>query len=159
MGDPTEEDITQVLYKESTHISATLASISRTTHVTTSTGPNPDINDINLSGLVELRAAHETLRAQGCTRSSTRAIRTTGAPHSIESPSEALKKAWKEIVERFHQLLRDAGPEGERVGTGLHRTHIWAGESGNALNAAKAAESRTNKACDHIIIKPIIEWC
>lgn len=52
--------------------------------------------------------------------------------------------AQQEIVRKFYQLLRDTDAEGERVGTGLHRSHIWTGGSGNALNAAKVAKSQTN---------------
>ena len=59
-------------------------------------------------------------------------------------------EARKEIVQKFHQILRDAGVEGDRIGTGLHRNHNWAGGNGNAQNAAKVAEGWTNKVCDSI---------
>ena len=145
--DPTDEEITKILRKESAYVAATLASISRTARTITNNGPDIGTNDINLSELVELRAEHETLQAQKITRNSTQAVKGTEETQPVGESSD-FKQARKEIVQKFHQLLRDADAEGERVGTGLHRNRVWTGEGGNALNAAKAAESRTNKVCD-----------
>jgi hypothetical protein len=147
MDDPTEEEITKILRNESAHVSATLASISRSTEPAAGGRPNTTTNDIDLSELVKLRAAHETLQARNGVRNSARAVNDTEEPHSVDQPSD-FKQARKEIIQKFHQLLRDADAEGERVGTGLHRNHNWVGESGNALNAAKAAEGRTSKVCN-----------
>jgi len=73
-----------------------------------------------------------------------------GVSPSVERLPEAedksdFKYARQQIVKQFYQLLRDADLEGERVGTGLHRNHVWAGPSGNSLNAEKVAEGRTKK--------------
>ena len=145
--DPTEEEIAKILHRESETVSGTLTSILRTSGGAVGSGLGVGIIDLNLSKLVELRAVHETLQARNSVRNSTRAAKNTEETLSVNEPSD-FGQARKEIIHKFHQVLRDADAEGERVGTGLHRNRIWVGESGNALNAAKAAESRTNKVCN-----------
>ena len=158
MDDPTDEDITVILRNESAHVIDTLASISCSVEHAAGGRPNTTINDIDLSRLVELRAAHETLRARnGVRNSTTRAAKGTEESRSVDGPSD-LEQARKEIIKKFHQLLRDADAEGERVGTGLHRSYNWVGGNGNTVNAAKAAESRTNEVCIYFI-DSIVEWC
>jgi len=147
MDNPTEEEIAQILRRESVSVSATLTSISRTAGGVVGGKLDIDVIDHNLSKLVELRAAHETLQARNSVRNSARAAKSTEEIRSIDEPSD-FAQARKEIIHKFHQVLRNADAEGERVGTGLHRNRIWVGESGNTLNAAKAAESRTNKVCN-----------
>lgn len=137
-------------HEESAQISAALASISRTQLSTVSTRPIASTSLLDLSGLVELRAAHETLQARNGVRNSNRVTTVTAVSPSVKESSEVdnesnFKHARQQIIKRFYQLLRDADVEGERVGTGLHRSHVWAGPSGNSLNAEKAAESRANK--------------
>jgi len=145
--DPTEDEIAQILHKESETVSATLTSIFRTAGGVVGGELGVDTIDLNLSKLVELRAAHETLQARNSVRNSSRAAKSVEDTPSVSESSD-FGQARKEIIHKFHQVLRDADAEGERVGTGLHRNHIWAGESGNSLNAAKAAESRTNNVCN-----------
>jgi len=146
MDDPTEEEIARILRKETSHVSATLTSISRTGEPTVSPDRPTTTSDIDLSGLVELRVAHETLQARNSARNSKRIAKEMEGDRSVTGPSE-FGRARREIVLRFHQLLRDADAEGERVGTGLHRNYNWTGGNGNALNAEKAAESRANQVC------------
>lgn len=127
----------------------TLTSILRTAGGAVGTESGIGTNNIDFSELVKLRAAHETLQARNSVRNSTRATKSTEDAHSIDEPSD-FRQARKEIVQKFHQLLRDADAEKERVGTGLHRSHMWAGESGNALNAAKVAEDRAKEVRDSV---------
>jgi len=162
LEEPTEEQIFQVHREESGQISSTLASISRTQFPTINTRPSPSMTLLDLSGLVDLRAAHETLQACTGVRNSNRESKTTGvSPPTEERSSEVDAQsgadfggARQQIIKQFYQLLRDANAEGERVGTGLHRSHVWAGISGNSLNAEKAAERRMTKVCSLICLAP-----
>jgi hypothetical protein len=148
LEEPTDEQIFQAQHEESARISATLLAITRAqSSSTTNVWSNLDF-----SGLIELRAAHETLQARNGVRNSSHEATAT----SVSSPAEDqpqvsnrsdFKHARQQIVKQFYQLLRDADVEGERVGTGLHRSHIWVGTSGNSLNAEKAAEARTRTVC------------
>lgn len=149
LEEPTDEQIFQAHREESVRISATLLAIPRTqSSSATNAQSNSSSSLLEFSGLVELRAAHETLQARNGVRNSGREVTTTNVSSSAEGPSEVsnksdFKHARQQIVKQFYQLLRDADAEGERVGTGLHRSHVWVGPSGNSLNAAKAAEGRT----------------
>lgn len=148
--DPTEEQITQILRKESKYVSTTLASIPRRAEAIAGSRLDTGTNNVDLSKLVELRTAHETSQARNSVRSSTKAAKSAEEAEEasiVDEPSNFVL-ARKEIIQKFHQLLRDADVEEERVGTGLHRNHVWIGESGNAANAANAAESRMNKVRD-----------
>lgn len=129
-----------------------LASISRVQPSAVNTQQNHSTSLLDLSGLVDLRTAHETLQARNGVRNSTRETATTGLSPTAEGSLEVgnkpdFKHARQQIIKRFYQILRDADVEGERVGTGLHRSHVWAGPSGNSLNAEKVAEGRANKVC------------
>jgi hypothetical protein len=97
--------------------------------------------EIDLSELVALRSIHETQQARKGVRrpTGTTDLKTDPDPVEVSRPTSARQ----EIVRKFYQLLRDADEEGERIGTGLHRSHVWSGSNGNSLNAAKAAEART----------------
>lgn len=152
LEEPTTEQISQAYREESAWISTTLTSISRTRSSTANAQPNPSTSLFDLSGLVELRAAHETPQARNGVRNANCEAVVAGIPPSAGGSSEVdnrsdFKDARQRIIKQFYQLLRDAGVEDERVGTGLHRSHIWAGPSGNSLNAEKVAERRTNKVC------------
>jgi hypothetical protein len=139
LKEPLAEEITQIYKEESTRISSTLSSISR---IPLQTSDVSATNRIDLSELVRLRAAHQTVQARKGVRNSKRASETTLQPQEVDEFSE-FRKARHEIVQRFHQLLRDADAEGERVGTGLHRKAVWNTSNGNTLNAEKAAAGRT----------------
>jgi hypothetical protein len=148
LEEPTDEQIFQAHREESARISATLLAIPRTQ----STSTINSWSNLDFSGLVELRAAHETLQARNGVRNSSRESTSTNLSPSPEGSPEAgdrsdFKRARQQIVKQFYQLLRDANTEGERVGTGLHRNHVWVGLSGNSLNAEKAAEGRTKTVC------------
>ena len=151
LEEPTDEEISHAYREESAQISATLASISRTQPFTINTRPNASTSLLNLSGLIELRAAHETLQARNGVRNLNRETAKMGISPSVEGVPDPVdnrsefKHARQQIIKQFYQLLQDADAEGERIGTGLHRSHIWAGPSGNSLNAEKVAEGRTNK--------------
>jgi len=154
LEEPTEEQISQAYNEDSARISAALATISRTQVLAIDTRPNAGTSLLDLSGLVELRAAHETLQAHNGVRNLNRDTTAVGVAHSAEAlPKSGVSgksdfgSARQQIVKQFYQLLRDADAEGERVGTGLHRSHVWAGPSGNSLNAEKVAERRTTKVC------------
>jgi hypothetical protein len=150
LEEPTEEQISQTYCEESARISATLASIARTRSSSTlNTRPNTSMGLLDLSGLVELRAAHETLQACNGVRNLNREVTITGSAEGLSEADDQsdFKHARQQIVRQFYQLLRDADAEGERIGTGLHRNHVWAGPSGNSLNAEKAAESHASKVC------------
>ena len=100
--------------------------------------------DIDLSELVALRSIHETQQARKGVRRPTGTENLTTDPDPVQVVEVSRPtSARQEIVQKFYQLLRDADAEGERIGTGLHRSYVWSGSNGNALNAAKAAEART----------------
>lgn len=150
LEEPTDDQICQVYHEESTQISNVLAAIPRTYSSTIHAQPNTSASLLNFLELIDLRAAHETLQARNGVRNSDREEVTikASAERSPEADEEtSFKYARQQIVKRFYQLLRDADTEGERVGTGLHRSHVWAGPSGNSLNAEKAAKSRTKAVC------------
>lgn len=157
LEEPTEEQISQAYQEESMQISTTLASIPRS-RLVANTQSDASTSLLDLSGLVDLRAAHETLQAHHGVRNASREIAAAGVPHSINEPSEGntgtpsegddkseFRRARQQIIKQFYQLLRDADAEGERVGTGLHRSHIWTGANGNTANAEQVAECRTNQ--------------
>jgi len=164
LEEPTEEQISQAYNEESGQISSTLASISRTQFPAIDTQPRPSMSLLDLSGLVDLRVAHETLQARTGVQNSNREAKTTEASPSterslgVDSDTRSgadFGGARQQIIKQFYQLLRDADAEGERVGTGLHRSHVWAGSSGNSLNAEKAAERRTTKVRNSIVSSPV----
>jgi hypothetical protein len=111
---------------------------------------NAIASDFDLSQLAALRSIHKTEQA----RKGIRCFGETyeGLETSSVGPSQVVTlsqcgSARAEIACKFYQLLRDADAEGERVGTGLHQTHVWTASNGNSLNAAKAAETRMNVVC------------
>lgn len=146
MAEATDEEITRTYHQESEYISQALGSVSHFREPDNATKSTTDPNELDLSELVALRSAHETEQARKGVRGSTGIYRDTLEMSS--DPPQAAEvshsgSARQEIVRKFYQLLRDADAEGERVGTGLHRSYVWSGGNGNALNAAKAAESWT----------------
>lgn len=148
MEEVTDKEIIRTYRRESEQISDTLESISHLGKPSDATGSNAGTNELDLSQLVTLRFLHETEQARKGVRGSAAGI-CEDTPEVPSDQPRAVRlspngSARQEIVRKFYQLLRDTDAEGERVGTGLHRSHIWSGGSGNALNAAKAAESRTN---------------
>ena len=151
MEEVTEEEIAHVYHRESEQISEALESVSQLGKPNGTAGSNVTTNDeLDLSELVRLRTAHETEQArkgvQGSAGIGDDTSEVTSGKPQVAGPSPS-GSARQEIVRKFYQLLRDADAEGERVGTGLHRSHIWSGNNGNALNAVKAAESRTSAVC------------
>jgi len=147
MEEATDEEIVHTCRRESDHISELLESISYLGKPSKTFGLTANASELDLSELVAIRSAHETEQARKGVRGSTRihedALKTPSDPPQAAGLSRG-GSARQEIMRKFYQLLRDAEAEGERVGTGLHRSHVWSGGSGNALNAAKAAESRTD---------------
>ena len=153
MEGATDEEITHTYHKESQQISEVLASISHPKRPSNIIRSDTNTNELDLSELVVLRAAHKTEQARKGIRGSIgihEGTLETPPDLSQEVELSRSRSARQEIERKFYQLLRDADAEGERVGTGLHRSYIWSGGNGNALNAAKAAESRTNAVCHSI---------
>jgi len=105
---------------------------------------NAAVRRIDLSELVRLRAIHQTAQARNGVRNSKKVSAATPQPQDISEPSE-FRNTQREIIQRFHQVLRDADAEGERVGTGLHRNAIWGTANGNTLNAETAAAGCASK--------------
>lgn len=85
-------------------MSAALASISRVARGTVAGRPSIGVNDIDLSELVELRAAHETLQARNGVCDSTQAAKNTNDTCPVDKLSDFME-ARKEIVQKFHQIL------------------------------------------------------
>ena len=157
LKEPTDDQICQAYREESTQISNVLAAIPRSHSSAIHAQPNISVTRslLDLLELIELRAAHETLQARNGVRNSDR--EATNTKPSAEKPPQVgdetnFKYARQQIVKQFYQLLRDADTEGERVGTGLHRSHVWVGPSGNSLNAEKAAQSRTKTVCSLLFL-------
>jgi len=102
------------------------------------------VSRIDLSELVRLRTIHQTTQACNGVHNSKKAPATTSQHQEVGKPSE-FQNTQHEIIQRFHQLLRDADAKGEWVGTGLHRSAIWGTTKGNTLNAEKVAAGRASK--------------
>lgn len=150
MEEATDEEIARAHHRESEQISEILGSISHHERPSNVIQLNAGVTEIDLSELVVLRSAHETEQARKGIRGSAGihedALEPPPDPSQVAEPSHCVS-ARQEILCKFYQLLQEANAEGERVGTGLHRSHNWSGGNGNALNAAKVAESRTNTVC------------
>ena len=146
MEEVTDEEVTHIYHRESEWISEALESASQLGNPNNTMGSNASTNELDLSKLAALRTVHETEQACKGVRGSAGICEDTPEMPSGQPQVAGLSpsgSARQEIVRKFYQL-RDADAEGERVGTGLHCSHIWSGGNGNALNAAKAAESRTS---------------
>jgi hypothetical protein len=156
MEEATDEEIAHMCRKESEQISEVLESIPHLRKPSDAIQLNTEVSELDLSELVALRSAHETEQARKGVRGSTGIREGTLKTLSNLSQGIGLSRsggAWQEIVRKFYQLLQDADAEGERVGTGLHRSHVWSEGNGNALNAAKVAEGRTKavRTLSHLI--------
>lgn len=111
-----------------------------------------DLGSVDFDLLVRLRLAHQTAQAASGTRKLSKVDDKDGA---LKMPADddhaAIERSNKRLLaKRYAEIIKEQQDNGAAPPTsaGYDRSIRWKGvQTGNSLNAAKAAEARHQKVC------------